>query len=1224
MIPSARHGYGRALSHGLGVSALSTSAAPSTPIVASHRAPSVPHAESSAQALRRSINLQRAQRAFSSSAASADVKGKAADLPQGRNAVIWRERQGRNAFATAAAVREEDEEKSGEEEWDRALPLRAVSGLSASGRMDVQAQDWPDDPGFPFHRLRVPQAVGEEEERIEELGLDLGDLDGHLAGTIRAPTAEHNPLRPFPTALEANTASYRNEFQSRFDKLVKHQPLLALLSLHSLEQDVWQCLEAEHVDRVLRATITAHGQHKRLYARIDPRHTDRILRQIRTHLLGLAPRETDDPNYIPGSRFRGRRLLNFLSVCVLLRRETMAKSIFARYFAPQMADRQCSKTDLENYISLLQSQNQWQLMVDSLAHDLYPTKQANLPPRYWSAKVFESVADAYLRLGIPMSVVRLGDEYQAAEGQMTIACYAKLLQARVSLGHHIAAKKLRRLAKETLGPSQELEFQEKLAILKGQRSKGFDKEVEAAVLEELERYTNTQGGRLVHALIKLRLGNGDIFGALALLDRFDLDVPDEGVARGRRLAPVKGTIALAFDIIGRRPNLDQLRPWWDYFLAHPMKIEDQTVATVVRVLAAVGMMDEAFEMVHTHLTRLEPASRIWRLPPDVDIGMRTINALTDCMARKKGLEGLRDATDLMRQADIRADGNTLQIILDAVRQNMVAHPNDLAELLQAMLDRASNVKAQIGHIDSILAEAVRTASQHRRRALLSRDTVRSTGNLRDPAAGLLPLDRFAKTVDGILQSLRARAVQSSSDSLATRMRFEALTGSHSGRIAAAKAVCDEVLELGYKLDSRHLMALMRGYVDAGEMDQAEQVIQLGVENGVKTTPGMLMILLRGHIKCHSRRRASRLYERIRRLSLDAPTGSAEALSVTATTEMIRAHCASRHYNHAALLVRRDLLRDGVVLDDQAIVVGMTALRWIGREASSLALLDKRQSPTLNYQLRSAVRSLQLHLKRKSEQNRASKEEQLALLRAEDVLEADVRSRPYIASGSLFRGKEGDRVPRWYNANADGRPKLQQGQGAELAAMIAPKDGAKQSVGHAGQPDWRTEDAKPREQLEQLDGVVARKIKIKVERRRMQLERELLRRYELSGESPGRRGLKQHQKKMVEDEVRAFEADLVRGAGTASRSQAGVADSPELKTGKRSEKSKNTRQSAAMTPSARLPRSEYRSGVLRTRNPDGAMETKVRTEFALRRRELRKQLPASTPIERGRPAERQWG
>ena len=192
-------------------------------------------------------------------------------------------------------------------------------------------------------------------------------------------------------------------------------------------------------------------------------------------------------------------------------------------------------------------------------------------------------------------------------------------------------------------------------------------------------------------------------------------------------------------------------------------------------------------------------------------------------------------------------------------------------------------------------------------------------------------------------------------------------------------------------------------------------------------------------------------------------------------------------------------------------------------------------------------------------------------------------------------------------------------------MIAPKDGAKQSVGHAGQPDRRTEDAKPREQLEQLDGVVARKIKIKVERRRMQLERELLRRYELSGESPGRRGLKQHQKKMVEDEVRAFEADLVRDAGAASRSQAGVACSPERKTGKRSEKkSKETRQSAAMTPSARLPRSEYRSGVLRTRNPDGAMETKVRTEFALRRRELRKQLPASTPIERGRPAERQWG
>jgi hypothetical protein len=1201
MIPSARHGYGRALSHGLGVSSLPASTTANT--FSSTRTLHIPHAESSAQALQRSIVLQRAQRTFSSKAAAADIKGKAADLRQGKSGAAWREKEGGRGYATAVAVREEYEEKVGEEVWDRALPLRVVPGAdghAVAGKVDVQAQDWPDDPGFPFHRLRSLQPTGDPS--VEKLGVELGDLDAHAMGTIRAPAAELNPLQPFPSTSEVETATDRKRFQVRFDKLVKHQSLLAFLSLHSLEQNAWRCLEAEHIDRLLRAVISAYDRHKRLYARMDPRHIDKILRRIRTHLLELAPRQTEKQEYVPGSRFRGRRLADFLSVCVLFRREIMAKGLFVRYLVPQIAAKQCSITDLERYISFLQSQDHWQLIVDSLAHDLYPSHRANLPPRHWSAKVFESVANAYLRLGIPMSAIRLGDEYQAADGEMTIGCFTRLLQARVSLGHHPAAKKLRKQAKDTCGPSAELEFEEKIAILRGQRRMGFDKDLEEAILHDLARYTNAQAGRLVHGLIKLRLGNSDTFGALALLDRFDLDVPDGGAPSGRRLAPVKGTIALAFEIIGRRPNLDQLRPWWDYFLAHPAKIEDQTVATVVHVLAAVGMVDEAFEMVRSHLIRLEPVSRIWRLPSGIDVGMRTVNALTDCMARRKGLDGLKAATDLMRQADIRADEHTLQIILDAVRKNMVAHPDDLAELLQAMLDRASNVKAQIGHIDSILAEAVKLASQQRRNTFLSRNTVRSSGNLRDPAVGLLPLNRFAETVDGILESLRARAVQSSSRSLATRMRFEALVESHSDRVPASQAICNQVLELGYKLDNRHLMALMQGYVDGGEMDQAEQVVQLGVQHGVKTTRRMLLILLRGYIKHHALRRASRVYERILRLNLDSPTGSSDALAVTATTDMIRAQCASRHYHQAAMLVRRDILRDGVALDDRAILVGMTALRWVGQEASSLSLLDKRRSPTLNYRLRSAVRSLHLHLKRKSEQKRASKEEQLALLRAEDVLEADVRSRPYIANGSLFRNKEDDRVPRWYNSGADSRPKLRQGKGAEFVAMIAPRNDAGLPGDHESPANG---DAKRRKQLENMDGAVVTGIKVKVERRRMQLENELLRRYERSDEQRGRRGLKQDQKRMVEEEARMFEADLVKDARRATKLKAGAPGGPEPNPGKMAgRKEKGT--------STKLPRSVYRNGIHRVRNPNGAVETKIRTEWAKMRRESRTLRPTASP------------
>jgi len=830
--------------------------------------------------------------------------------------------------------------------------------------------------------------------------------------------------------------------------------------------------------------------------KIDRQDAGDILLRIKGYLLSLPERKSSKKGYMPGSRLRGRRLRYFLSCCVYLRREDIARDTFIAYFPSQLADHTSPVDELEKYAQFLSGINRHQLLIDSVVHEDYPASKPHVHLSCWTPTVFSAVATAYLSLRIPAPVVRLGDTYRhlKREDGMTASVYTHLLQANVALGKHEEARSIRKAINRTYGSTDGLFFEQQMAILQGQKALGFDKQLEDRILQDLPKNA-LKSAKLIHRLIQLRLNNGDTEGAKGLLARFDLTLPMGQTNAGTKLPPTPGTILIAFSIISRQPNLEQLRAWWNYFQANPVLLSDSAVALVIRAMSALELVEEAHEMIRSRVLEYEPITRIWRLPASSDVGIVTMNALTSCMAKYRGLRGLQVSTDLMRQSNISADGATLKVILDAVREHMFAKPQDLAELLKVMLERARNVRAQIGHIDSIMAEAVKLASSPNVSAALSATTLE---DLRDPAVGLVPVADFAKTVEVILESLRSREVGSSSTSLASRLRFEALLGGEQGQLPKVDLIWEQLMDMGYRLSHRHMRAIMQGYADAGQMRQAEKVPVLAKQMGIKPTSAMYMVLLRGWAKSNAVWAARKAYDSICALGGDNP-------DLIATTAIVGAYCRVRWYHSAVELVRRDMLDNDTFLDEKAILVGMTALRWTGDEIGAIDLLEKRRSNTLNFYLRRAVRQIRVHVQRKIDQQRATNKEHEVLIRIDDILHADIRSRPHIARGSLFTPSRTERIPRWYH-HQDDRPRLEQNN--DLADMVSSSPAATSS------PEY-------------LSGSQIDEIRSAIGKRRIDLEAELLKASAPIGEKLRLSDLTLKQTERIDRELERYERELVK-------------------------------------------------------------------------------------------------
>ncbi|KAK1925351.1 hypothetical protein DB88DRAFT_538803 [Papiliotrema laurentii] len=985
MIQSTRQGCARALSSS---NVLSISSLVSC----------IPHAESSMHAIRRSVMLQRQQRLLTTDPISRRRKGKITD-GLASHAV-------HAGYSTAAAMTKDSGEGAEETMARRSREARTGRSIEEQGGGDPSiARNWPVDSSQPFHaRLSLPEVT---------------DPDPHLGSAqVAVPTIEENPL----IALASKPFENAYAFRSTFQEIARTRPLLAFLSLRDISDQSFSLLTAEHIDLLLRRFLNLPMHEQRDLARLNPEIALAILERIKAHLERLAPRSREvtkhRPEYQPGTRFRGRRLRQFLEVCVLFGAENLAREVFVAHFPEQIRQGLCQITELEAYLLSLSLRKRSNLIIETFTHPCFPAHEPHLPLACWTPKLFCIVGQAFMTMRRGEALLELGKRFRslAAQNKQPIppAVYTILLQAAVATGNHQEAKIMRAEARKRGDDSEETDFTIQMAIIRGQSTLGFDQQLEERILKDLPARPD-HASQLLHRLIELRLKNQDTAGAKRLLDRFDLSAPirPKSTSAPGGLTPTARTVSLAFGIVSYKADLEHCETWWRYLLTKPGMLDDRAVASVVRAMSSAGLTEEAYQMVRARLFKFRPLSPLWCLPLQAEVGIVTLNTLSDCMSKSIGLKGLQRTTDLMRQAHISADANTLKVILDAVRREMTVRPEDLAGLLQVMLERANNVRAQIGHVDSIMAEAVRLASASP--TFPPTLSTNATLPFQDPTGGLVPTGKFAETIEQVLESLRERAIGSDSMSAATRLRFEALIGNPGDEVPAAEKVWNEFIEMGYKPDKRHILALMQGYADAGEMNQAERAKTLAGQMGIEPTVGMYMVLLIGWGKMGGVGvdKARRAYDAIKsELAASKNVG----LDTVAVAAMVQVYYRNRMWHTAAELVREDLApRSG--LSDKAILVGMTALRWAGDEVGAIDLLERRIVPCLNFFLRVAVRRIRVHLDRKLREGRATDRESATMARVQEILDKDVHARPYIAQGSLFTKPPHDRVPRFYNAKS---------------------------------------------------------------------------------------------------------------------------------------------------------------------------------------------------------------
>jgi hypothetical protein len=184
--------------------------------------------------------------------------------------------------------------------------------------------------------------------------------------------------------------------------------------------------------------------------------------------------------------------------------------------------------------------------------------------------------------------------------------------------------------------------------------------------------------------------------------------------------------------------------------------------------------------------------------------------------------------------------------------------------------------------------------------------------------------------------------------------------------------------------------LLQGYVDAGEMSQAQEMISLADGVGVRVTKAMYMVLIVGWGRAGE-------YEKARASYMAVSRGTIRGADTPTVCAMIQAAYRCRKWTSAANFARTDLLqrdfngryigRRGKRLGPQATLVAFEAFRRV-KAFDEAIYVAGRSGPALSSQLRRQLRQL---LRWLSKSNSVKSKEQLD--EVQKILDADDVARP---------------------------------------------------------------------------------------------------------------------------------------------------------------------------------------------------------------------------------------
>ncbi|OCF30601.1 hypothetical protein I316_07729 [Kwoniella heveanensis BCC8398] len=759
-----------------------------------------------------------------------------------------------------------------------------------------------------------------------------------------------------------------------FRGLAQSQPLLALLTLQKMPQDRFSALGHSEVRDLIYRLRKVTRETPAVLDRLDVEDVTKSLRILRAILFAL-PSEPKTHDHHAGAYFHTKISRHFIYLCYKLGAPRFAKFVFQERLRAQLASDTHVHPPLyvEGIARDMVANRQWRLIADIFS-------PANFPHRLYTPDLIAYYMQAHFGIHQASKIPRIFELYDLCNLSPTADAFNHLTQALLELGDLPSARAVVRQADESgvIDP-----VRQQLAILKGYTVLGRDVNLEQRVLNDIERLELPLSNRLLNALIRLRLQSNEIRGIGNLLSKFDLT--HLGVEGPGDVEASQKTGILVMKLAVASGDLERLKAVWLTMKAGA-RIDDEMISTVVQGMARYGLLDVAAMMLGapgpgSEALEVEDA---WNLPDGVKPGLQSLNFLTGELSRRRGLRGLSQALSLYHKHEVTPDNFTLKILVDYIRYHVEHTPLELAILVNRIL-RHTHLKCSPAVVDGLIADAVvadsrvlsRRTSRLRRSIHTTQPRPRLVSNtsapelvLREaesentfsPSAGLRFTERYERVLRSMISQLEASGSRGTSESLINRLRYDAMMASTVGDLPSARVIWNAMLARGFKPNAQHVLSLMKGYSDAGHINQAKDLLFLADQVGVAVDESMLFTLLVAAGKAQRPKVVLQAYRRIKTLCIANAGSNSKAKglndkpSLRVVTATIQALHRCGHWFEAAHMCHTDLKDLDVRLDRQAVNVAGSALGGVGDFRSTLELF-KRHGDALNPISRRIVRKI---------------------------------------------------------------------------------------------------------------------------------------------------------------------------------------------------------------------------------------------------------------------------
>ncbi|KAI0375329.1 hypothetical protein BV20DRAFT_985890 [Pilatotrama ljubarskyi] len=436
-------------------------------------------------------------------------------------------------------------------------------------------------------------------------------------------------------------------------------------------------------------------------------------------------------------------------------------------------------------------------------------------------------------------------------------------------------------------------------ILLNHRSFGLAPSAKAQALAALEDADGQTATAILNSLVQLLLDAHDMPGVIDILSLVSQPAGGHPVDHGgdttlegdasaghardtrsqypnqptRHVVVDISTYNVLLDYLARRGDLTRAMETLEQMRAANILPDGHTATALIRLYFAADHPNDALHIAADALRTFPAAVALLpRLgfsdtsPPTHPVYPRTatptidlFNVLISGVLETRGLSGLNTVLRMMRTAKVDADNTTLSILMSYLHRCECPRPREMIRAVRALM--SAGISPNLRHLHVLMAALLREERfiAHPRgwanqplpeEAPLDTpaDEPRlETDDYSHPTAGIaFPRHlRYRSLIRPIIQSLQARGVRSDRVAFAIRIKHDGVV---KRDLEMAIASFRKMVDSGMVPNEYHYGALMEGYVAAGDMNGASDVMREAEDAGVRINVKTHTIIIAGYAR----------------------------------------------------------------------------------------------------------------------------------------------------------------------------------------------------------------------------------------------------------------------------------------------------------------------------------------------------------------------------------------